>query len=217
MKEVVKFDGVLLASGGMDSTVLAYHLLNSDKLILPVFVNYGQHCASTEYDRFCKLLPKAFLQYHEVIDISDVYRGSKSRLINEINLWEDKMTSNDLYLLHRNLILLSIAVAFCETRNIQAVYAAFIDSNNVKEIDCSTDFFNLYFKMLGNVGTNVKIKLPFRKMSKLEVARLGLKYKVAITKTYSCQVNSMEPCGACPNCVDRLNAFERIFHDDNRQ
>ena len=39
-----KFDGVLLASGGLDSTVLAYDLLSEGKSIVPLFLRYGQHC-----------------------------------------------------------------------------------------------------------------------------------------------------------------------------
>ena len=47
------YDGVLLASGGMDSTVLAYDLANRKQNIILLFLDYGQHCKETEYEN-CK-------------------------------------------------------------------------------------------------------------------------------------------------------------------
>ena len=36
-----QYDGLLLASGGMDSTVLAYMLEKENKNVLILFINYG--------------------------------------------------------------------------------------------------------------------------------------------------------------------------------
>ena len=43
-----KYDGLLLASGGMDSTVLAYDLANKKQNIIILFIDYGQHCKEKE-------------------------------------------------------------------------------------------------------------------------------------------------------------------------
>ena len=63
--------------------------------------------------------------------------------------------------------------------------------------------------LLSEYGS-VKIKMPFRDMSKYEVARLGIELQAPIGKTFSCQASPDIPCGACPNCVDRLNALKQI-------
>jgi 7-cyano-7-deazaguanine synthase len=47
-------------------------------------------------------------------------------------------------------------------------------------------------------------------MSKIDVAKIGLSLKVPIDETFSCQAASKVPCGACPNCVDRLNALKAL-------
>lgn len=52
-----------------------------------------------------------------------------------------------------------------QDRGIAAVYAAFINSNHAKEIDCSTEFFDRLGDVLSDYGT-VQIKLPFRDSSK---------------------------------------------------
>ena len=50
------FDGVLLASGGMDSTVLAYDLAQKSENIIVLFLDYGQHCAEKELDTLRKVI-----------------------------------------------------------------------------------------------------------------------------------------------------------------
>ena len=201
-----KFDGVLLASGGLDSTVLAYDLLSEGKSIVPLFLRYGQHCAVKEYDTLCKLMPREYQENIEIINIEDIYAHSKSRMIIEANLWEDEIAADDLYLPYRNLLFLSIASAFAQSAEIKNVYSAFINSNHAKEIDCSLEFFTKLETLLSEYGS-VQICMPYRDLSKREVAEIGLRLNVPISSTYSCQVNSSNPCGACPNCVDRINAL----------
>jgi 7-cyano-7-deazaguanine synthase len=200
---------VLLASGGLDSTTLAFWLRSQGIGFVPLFVNYGQHCAKTELARLTELLPAEEFGRARVVDIADVYKGSESRLISEANLWEQDVTADDLYLPYRNLLLMSVGAAFAQAHELGDVYAAFINSNHAKEIDCSASFFDRLGGMLSDYGT-VKMKMPFRDKSKLEVATIGLQLNAPIARTFSCQVASVVPCGACPNCVERLEAIESL-------
>lgn len=52
--------------------------------------------------------------------------------------------------------------------------------------------------------------MPFRYKSKYEVAKLGIELDAPIGTTFSCQASAIIPCGACPNCVDRLEAIRQI-------
>jgi 7-cyano-7-deazaguanine synthase len=54
------YDGVLLASGGMDSTVLAYDLAHKGENIILLFLDYGQHCAEKELQTLKKVLPEQY-------------------------------------------------------------------------------------------------------------------------------------------------------------
>ena len=78
------------------------------------------------------------------------------------------------------------------------------------EIDCSLEFFNRLGNLIFDYGC-VKIEMPFRYFSKSDVAKLGIKLNAPIAQTYSCQTNSQNHCGACPNCIDRINALESLF------
>lgn len=203
------FDGVLLASGGMDSTVLAYSLANEQKKIILLFLDYGQHCVNQEFETLKKIAPNKFKEHITVIKIGDIYRESSSRMIKEANLWIDNVEASDLYLPYRNILFLSIASAYAQSKGIKNVYSAFINSNHAKEIDCSMEFFSKLETLLEAYGS-IKINMPFREMTKTQVAELGISLRVPIAETYSCQVNSKVPCGACPNCVDRIDAMNNL-------
>lgn len=205
MKEKV----LLLASGGLDSTTMAYWLLKKNIDFIPLFIKYGQHCMKTEYDTLKEVLPPSYVDKIEVLDITGVYKYSKSKFINEANLWEEEISADDLYIPYRNILFLTLAASFAQSLNIVEVYSAFINSNHAKEIDCSKDFFEKMEMMLDEYGA-VKIKMPFLDMSKLDVAKLGIELKAPIGKTFSCQASSIVPCGACPNCVDRLEALNKL-------
>lgn len=205
MKEKV----ILLASGGLDSTTMAYWLLDKGMDFIPLFIDYGQHCKETELNTLKEILPQEYVDKIEIIDVSSVYKHSKSRFINEANLWEEEISADDLYIPYRNILILTLAASFAQSLKIKEVYSAFINSNHAKEIDCSNDFFAKMESMLIEFGA-VKIKMPFLELSKYDVAKIGIELKAPIGKTFSCQASSKIPCGACPNCVDRLDALVKL-------
>ena len=201
------FDCLLLASGGMDSTVLAYKLAKENKNVVILFIDYGQHCRDKEYQTLLQVLPAEHINNVRVIKIGDVYKESHSRMIIEANLWEDNVVAEDMYLPYRNILFISLASAYAQSIGIKDVYTAFINSNHAKEIDCSMEFFTKLESLLYEYGS-IRINMPFREMTKL-----GIELKVPIEKTYSCQVNANVPCGACPNCVDRIIALNNILEE----
>ncbi|MBN8671459.1 MAG: 7-cyano-7-deazaguanine synthase [Chitinophagales bacterium] len=202
-------DGILLASGGLDSTTMAYWLISQNVDFVPLFINYGQHCAETELNTLKKVLPESYIDKIEVIDIQSVYQKSNSKFIRAANLWEDEITADNLYIPYRNVLLLTIGATFAQTIGLTNVYSAFINSNHAKEIDCSNEFFEKMESMLIDYGS-VKINMPFRYYSKYQVAKLGIELGASIGTTFSCQASPTIPCGACPNCVDRLEALRQI-------
>jgi 7-cyano-7-deazaguanine synthase len=203
------YDGVLLASGGMDSTVLAYDLAHKGENIILLFLDYGQHCAEKELQTLKNVLPEPYKNNIRILKIADIYKESKSRMIKEADLWKDTVIADDLYLPYRNLLFLSIASAYAQSLGIKNVYSAFINSNHAKEIDCSMEFFTKLEGLLESYGS-VKIKMPYRELSKVEVAKLGLHLEAPVATTYSCQVNSQNACGACPNCMDKIIAMNAL-------
>lgn len=202
-------DVVLMASGGLDSTTLAYWLRSQAIPFVALFVDYGQHCAQTEIETLRSVLPTDGVIELDTVRIADIYKRSTSRLIKPANLWTDKVDHSDLYVPYRNLLLLTVGSAYAQSRGASALYSAFINSNHAIEIDCSAAFFENLSALLASYGS-VKVEMPFRNMSKREVCELGISLRAPIGKTFSCQASPDFPCGACPNCVDRLEALERL-------
>lgn len=94
---------LLLASGGLDSTTVAYQLAAEGIEVVPIFFNYGQHCVETEWTRVNEVLPSE-MQRPERFDISDIFRGSQSRLICEADLWTEDIKDDDLYIPYRTML-----------------------------------------------------------------------------------------------------------------
>lgn len=113
---------------------------------------------------------------------------------------------------YRSLLFLSIAAAYAQAREIKTVFSGYIDTDHVQEIDCSMKFFNSLGDILSDYGT-IELKMPFKSMTKFNVIKKGIGLNVPIGLTYSCQVNSDVPCGACPNCTDRLEAFQQLYSE----
>lgn len=203
----MKVSALLLCSGGLDSTTLAYWLSEHHIKFIPLFFNYGQHCAPKELDTLKKVLPPKTIDLIEYLDISCIFKGSKSRLIIEPNLWNEYVTDDDLYIPYRTLLFFSIAAAYAQTHQLSEVYSGFINSNHAKEIDCSASFLNSVDALIENIGP-VRFQMPFRFWSKSQVVAEAVRLNVPIGLTYSCQLFSDTPCGACPNCVERINAIE---------
>jgi 7-cyano-7-deazaguanine synthase len=198
---------ILLCSGGLDSTTLAFWLQERSVPLMPIFLDYGQHCVDKEWETLKRVLPAQGVLEPERLDVSGVFRGSKSRLIVEPDLWSEKVAAEELYIPYRTLLFLSIGAACAQTRGIVDVYSGFINSNHAKEIDCSAAFLNSLDALAEDVGP-VRFHMPFRSWSKSQVVVEAMRLGVPIGHTYSCQLFSDTPCGVCPNCIDRLNAIE---------
>lgn len=197
---------LLLASGGLDSTTVAYQLAAEGIEVVPIFFNYGQHCVEIEWSRVNEVLPSE-MQRPERFDISDIFRGSQSRLIREADLWTEDIKDDDLYIPYRTMLFFAAAAARAQIVGILNVYTGFINSNHAKEIDCTAAFMNNLDELTSTIGP-VRFHSPFRYSSKADVARAAAELGVPIGRTYSCQASAQFPCGACPNCVERLSALK---------
>ncbi len=197
---------ILLTSGGLDSTTVAFQLAERKIIFRPIFFDYGQHCVETEWNRVNEVLPKTGIS-PERNNISDIFRGSSSRLIKEADLWHDEVQDDELYVPYRTLFFYAAAAARAQTLNVLEVFTGFINSNHAKEIDCTAEFMNKLDGLSEQVGP-VRFHSPFRYNSKADVVREAVRLGVPIGRTFSCQASSDLPCGACPNCVERLKALK---------
>jgi 7-cyano-7-deazaguanine synthase len=191
--------------------ILSLHhwLREREILIAPIFFDYGKHCVEKEWVTLQEVLPKGGVSAARRIDISGIFAGSRSRLIQEPNLWSDHVADAELYVPYRTLLFSAAGASCAQTQELTEVYSAFINSNRAKEIDCSEAFLNSLDSLAAGVGP-VRFHLPFRHWSKAQLVAEAVRPRVPLGATYSCQLLTNIPCGACPNCVERLNAIESV-------
>jgi len=74
--------------------------------------------------------------------------------------------------------------------------------------DCTSEFVRRINHVLAlNRATPVTVHAPFVMLKKAETVKLGIELGVDFSRTWSCYRGGEKPCGVCPTCVERANAF----------
>ena len=182
-KNVLKDPALLLASGGLDSTTLAYSLVSADQPIRPLFFDYGQHCVDKEWNTLKAVIPKSPLVGEIIrLNISDIYKFSSSVMIREADPWKEQVNDKDLYIPYRTLMFFSVSACVAQSLGMRDVYSAFINSNYAKELDCAADFLNKLDALSQDVGP-VRFKMPFRNNTNAAVVAAADEPKVPLAQT----------------------------------
>ena len=168
----IKFDVLLLFSGGLDSTVLFKLALNNKLNLRCVLFDYGQqHVVELDYAR--KFCDKFKVQY-------DIL---KLELPILSNLTEDKHTYEGVSPYHvpaRNLIFLSIAASICESRDIPLIwYGANYEDRELLFPDCYQEWvFHLNNVLKINGSIPIKVEAPLLGMQKQTIKSLADSFNI---------------------------------------
>lgn len=196
---------IVMASGGIDSTVILYDLYNKGIDTYPVIVNYGQKNYKTELKHLEIVNPFS----NKIIEISipDIYALTESKLLKEIDLWEENMSNSDNYVPYRSHLLILISAILADIYNINQVYFGFIDTENVNSWDCKKQYLKSIFATFNTIDYHI----PLIDLNKIEVVKIGFELHAPLAKTFSCQNNIVNHCGVCPNCIDRIISFKEVL------
>lgn len=228
--------GVILLSGGLDSTTVATQAVQEGYELIALTVRYGQ-VHSRELDSARQVAERLGLT-HRVVDVS-FFRELAwySALTNptEFPMPEDRDAeemSKDIpitYVPMRNTFLLSLASAFLESRVLDAVErnqvapadveaALFIAANAIDYSgypDCRPEFYDSLAETL-RLGSKIgmqyaipfSIKTPLLQMSKGDIVREASRIDAPLALTWSCYEGGDRPCGRCDSCILRARGFE---------
>lgn len=210
-----KREGVIILSGGMDSTTLLYEHLPSWDFYALGF-DYGQRHVK-ELNFMAETCTKLDVPFH-IVDLSSVgLLFDTSCLTNpDEPVPEGHYAAENMrktVVPNRNAIMLSIAWGLAVDRKAHAVFTAVHAGDHFIYPDCRPAFIialNEAFT-LGNLGfgrPSLYLYTPYINLTKAQIAERGAKINVPWTETWSCYKGDKLHCGKCGTCVERKEAFQ---------
>ena len=205
---------VVLFSGGLDSTVLVYDLLNEGADLKLLSIDYGQR-HEKELKSSSEIAESLGLE-HEILRLpmlNNLLGGSAltdpSISLPEGHYAEDSMKATVVP--NRNMILLSLAAGHAISLQFDTVaYAAHAGDHTIYP-DCRPEFATAMDQALKLCDWNtVSLYRPFVQLSKHDLIRKGKELGVPFEKTWSCYAGNDKHCGKCGTCVERKEAFELV-------
>jgi len=205
---------VVLLSGGLDSTVLAYMMSEKYNCHFLSF-NYGQR--HSKEILYAGQTARRLGSPHNVIDLTSLGLLLKGSALSDPNVAvpEGHYSADNMAITvvpNRNATMLSCAtaVAVAEKASVVAFAPHFGDYQQYP--DCRTRFVDRLQEALtiGNEGFMLggfRIEAPFIAMSKADIVTIGENLKVPFASTWSCYKGGSVHCGRCGTCVERAEAF----------
>jgi 7-cyano-7-deazaguanine synthase len=233
--------GIVLLSGGLDSTTAATLALREGVELTALTLDYGQVHAR-EIDS-ARLVARHLKIRHRVLDVRSLgVAASYSALTGPgrfaVPVDGAGTRSDDIpitYVPLRNTLFLALAAACLESdvlelletvqimpRDLEAnliVGANAIDYSGYP--DCRPEFFaaaaetlRLGSKLGTQYGVPIAIRTPLIHKTKSEIVQLAIELAAPIDKTWSCYGVGPEPCGHCDSCILRAKGFNEAGVQD---
>ncbi len=206
--------GVVLLSGGMDSTVLAYWLKQTHTENLhAILYDYGQrHLRELFFAR--RTVTALQLPYREVIlpTLGDSALTTPGATLPEGAFAAPEMKATIVP--NRNMVFLAHAASYAVSNGLKFVaYAAQTGESiaaGTQSIypDCRPEFAVAMRGAL-RISTDEQINLltPFIRLTKAEIIQRGERLGVPWADTWSCYKGNLVQCGRCGACGKRIAGF----------
>jgi len=220
---------VILLSGGLDSSTVLAIAQNQGFSCHTLAFDYGQRHRN-ELDACTKIAASMHVASHRVFPL-DIGSFGGSALTADLAVPKDRDESamSDIpitYVPARNLVFLSIALAYAETLGSTDLFIGVNAIDYSGYPDCRPEFIesfaqtaNLATKLgvdAQRTGNRIKIHTPLLEMTKAQIIQAGTELGVNYAMTHSCYDPSPNggACGHCDSCILRRSGFEQAGIDD---
>jgi 7-cyano-7-deazaguanine synthase len=207
----------VLISAGLDSAVLAAAEARTSR-VHPIYVSAGLAWEAHERAALQQLLAAPPLAGRTAplvslsFTVSDLYPSTHWALRGTPPAFDTP--DEDVYLVGRNVSLLSKAAIYCAQQRISRLVLGPLAGNPFP--DASPEFFDTMARALSlGLAHPIAVETPFASMEKSDVIRLGMELGVPLELTLSC-MNPQDGrhCGECSKCRERRDAFHDAGVDD---
>ena len=219
-------NAVVLASGGLDSTVTAAVAKQAGWSLYLLTVVYGQR---HQVEVTCAKKVAAWIgaKEHKVLTLDlSVFGGSA--LVGEGIVPKNRSEQDRgqgipvTYVPGRNTVFLSLALAFAEVVEAKSIFigANVLDYSGYP--DCRPEFLQAFQEVarlgtkIGVEGGTVEMKAPLLQLSKAQIIQQGVALHVPFESTHSCYDPDVSgvACGQCDSCLIRLEGFRQAGLED---
>jgi 7-cyano-7-deazaguanine synthase len=210
---------VCLVSGGLDSCVVSFIAKKKGFDIYAISLQYGQ-LHKKELSCASKIVEAVEAKNHKILDV-DFNKIVDSSLLDESKNCIDKYDLENIgkdipstYVPARNTVFLSLALAYAETIDADAIFIGINAVDFSGYPDCRPRYIQAYQKMAnlatkrGVEGNPIIIETPLLTKTKSEIIKTGLKLNVPFENTWSCYKGKEIACGCCESCLLRLKGFK---------
>jgi len=205
----------VLASGGLDSSVLLAELARGRRDVFPIYIRAGLRWERVELAmlrKFIAALKRDNIQEIAVLDFPtlDITRDHWSVNGKAVPGYRASLASN--YIPGRNLSLLAKAAMFCASNRIGEIAMAPLQSNPFP--DARPEFFRALEQVV-KLGMELPLRVltPFDGLEKSDVIRKGRALPLELTLSCANPRGSLH-CGACTKCAERAEGFRAAGIDD---
>ncbi|MFD6156442.1 7-cyano-7-deazaguanine synthase [Nocardia sp. NPDC060256] len=210
---------VVLFSGGVESTVLAYQLHSQGHDLHLLAIDYGQRHRNEH--AFALGTAERLDASFDELDVRGIGAMLPGNSLTDPRVDVTDYEAAPLGVAHvvpnRNAVLLAIAVARAVVLGADRVVIGSI-AGDARTGDCSKDFiaaFNAMERVVtADFPEQIAVVAPLIGMEKFEVIRLGESLGIPWDETWSCFRGGDAQCGTCATCYDRRSAFRKAGVDD---
>jgi 7-cyano-7-deazaguanine synthase len=203
---------VVLLSGGLDSSVLAYALSYRGIPIKALTVIYGQR-HSKEQEAAAAIAYKLGIE-HKILEIPELRQllGTQCALVNEELLIPEghyeAESMQQTVVPNRNMILLSLATAWSVALHYGGIAYAAHAGDHAIYADCRPEFADAVASAIALCDDSPQQLLrPFVHLKKDQIVAIGARLRVPFELTWSCYKGGKQHCGRCGTCTERAEAF----------
>ncbi len=209
----MKKKAVIVYSGGMDSRTVLAKAQWMDRDVYPLSMYYGQKHAKevayaqhvcSELNLIHKLVNMEFMK-----DIASNSSLTSNKDVPEGHYEEESM--KDTVVPNRNMILLSIAIAYAVNIGADEVWYGAHAGDHAIYPDCRPEFIDA-MKHIAHIAnwSPVKIVVPYTDTDKTGILKEGMTMLVDYSMTWTCYNGRDKACGKCGACQERLEAFKQV-------
>jgi len=216
---------IVLLSGGLDSCASAAIAKHQEYSLYALTIDYGQK-HNREIESARSIAHKLSVEKHVIFPLSLDIFGHSSLVDSSLQIPKPASTKDigssipSTYVPARNTIFLSLALAYAEVHDADAIFIGVNAVDYSGYPDCRPAFIEAFQNMATYAtkraveGNPPSIQTPLLHLSKKQIIQKGVEVHAPFELSWSCYQGGSQACGQCDSCLLRLQGFQDAGIDD---